>query len=31
MNLTLVSYDGIEFPFEAESFDLVVTRYALPQ
>lgn len=28
-NLSFVSYDGIDFPFEAESFDLVVTRYAL--
>ena len=28
-NLTFVSYDGIDFPFEAKSFDLVVTRYAL--
>jgi len=28
-NLTFVSYDGTDFPFEAESFDLVVTRYAL--
>ncbi|MBR6850575.1 MAG: methyltransferase domain-containing protein [Lachnospiraceae bacterium] len=28
-NLSFVSYDGIDFPFEADSFDLVVTRYAL--
>ena len=28
-NLTFVSYDGIDFPFEKDSFDLVVTRYAL--
>ena len=28
-NLTFVSYDGIDFPFEDDSFDLVVTRYAL--
>ncbi len=28
-NLSFVSYDGIDFPFEAASFDLVVTRYAL--
>ena len=28
-NLAFVSYDGIDFPFEAGSFDLVVTRYAL--
>ena len=28
-NLSFVSYDGIDFPFEDQSFDLVVTRYAL--
>ncbi len=28
-NLSFVSYDGIDFPFETDSFDLVVTRYAL--
>ena len=28
-NLSFVSYDGIDFPFEDDSFDLVVTRYAL--
>ena len=28
-NLSFVSYDGIDFPFEAKFFDLVVTRYAL--
>lgn len=28
-NLSFASYDGIDFPFEAEFFDLVVTRYAL--
>ena len=28
-NLIFVSYDGIDFPFEDDSFDLVVTRYAL--
>ena len=28
-NLSFVSYEGIDFPFEADSFDLVVTRYAL--
>lgn len=28
-NLSFASYDGIEFPFEPESFDLVVSRYAL--
>ena len=28
-NLSFVSYDGIDFPFEAKSFDLVVTRYSL--
>ena len=27
--LSFVSYDGIDFPFEAGSFDLVITRYAL--
>ena len=29
MHLSFVSYDGIDFPFETDSFDLVVTRYAL--
>ena len=28
-NLEFVSYDGITFPFEDNSFDLVVTRYSL--
>ena len=28
-NLSFVCYEGIDFPFESESFDLVVTRYAL--
>ena len=28
-NLSFVSYDGIDFPFEDDTFDLVVTRYAL--
>ena len=28
-NLTFVSYDGIDFPLEDDSFDLVVTRYSL--
>ena len=28
-NLSFVCYDGIDFPFEAGVFDLVVTRYAL--
>ena len=28
-NLSFISYDGIDFPFEEKSFDLVVTRYAL--
>ena len=28
-NLSFVSYDGIDFPFETGTFDLVVTRYAL--
>ena len=28
-NLSFISYDGIDFPFETDSFDLVVTRYAL--
>ena len=26
-NLSFVNYDGIDFPFEDQSFDLVVTRY----
>ena len=29
VNLSFVSYDGINFPFDMDSFDLVVTRYAL--
>ena len=28
-NLSFVSYDGIDLPFDANTFDLVVTRYAL--
>ena len=28
-NLSFVSYNGIDFPFDANTFDLVVTRYAL--
>ncbi|MBR5090234.1 MAG: class I SAM-dependent methyltransferase [Ruminiclostridium sp.] len=28
-NLSFVSYDGIDFPFEYGTFDLIVTRYAL--
>ena len=28
-NLTFVNYDGIDFPFEAGTFDLVMTRYSL--
>ena len=28
-NLSFVRYDGIDFPFEDQSFDLVVARYAL--
>ena len=28
-NLSFVSYNGIDFPFESDSFDLIVTRYAL--
>ena len=28
-NLSFVSYDGIDFPFESETFDLIVTRYSL--
>lgn len=28
-NLSFVSYDGVHFPFEDGSFDLVITRYAL--
>ena len=28
-NLSFVSYDGIDFPFENDTFDLVITRYAL--
>lgn len=28
-NLTFVNYDGIRFPFEDESFDMVITRYVI--
>ena len=28
-NLSFVSYDGMDFPFEPSTFDLVVTRYSL--
>ena len=28
-NLSFVNYDGMDFPFEDGSFDLIVTRYAL--
>jgi ubiquinone/menaquinone biosynthesis C-methylase UbiE len=28
-NLSFVSYDGIDFPFESGTFDLIVTRYSL--
>lgn len=28
-NLHFVNYDGIDFPFEDDSFDIVITRYAL--
>lgn len=28
-NVEFISYDGIIFPFEDESFDMVITRYAL--
>ena len=28
-NLSFVSYDGMDFPFESGTFDLIVTRYAL--
>lgn len=28
-NLSFVCYDGIDFPFERDSFDMVITRYAL--
>lgn len=28
-NLNFVTYDGIDFPFEDESFDMVLSRYAL--
>ncbi len=28
-NLSFVCYDGIDFPFEDDSFDMVITRYAL--
>lgn len=27
-NLTFLAFDGLEYPFEAESFDLIVSRYA---
>ena len=29
INLSFESYDGIDFPFDANFFDLIVTRYAL--
>ena len=28
-NLSFVNYDGVDFPFEVGSFDMVITRYAL--
>lgn len=28
-NLKFINYDGVTFPFEDESFDMVITRYAL--
>ena len=28
-NLRFVSYDGMDFPFDDNSFDIVITRYAL--
>ena len=28
-NISFVNYDGVDFPFIDESFDLVITRYAL--
>jgi len=28
-NLSFVNYNGIDFPFDSNSFDMVVTRYAL--
>lgn len=28
-NLSFVCYEGIDFPFETDSFDMVITRYAL--
>lgn len=28
-NISFVSYDGINFPFDDNSFDIIVTRYAL--
>ena len=28
-NLSFISYNGISFPFDSESFDMVVSRYAL--
>ena len=28
-NLHLICYEGIDFPFEAVTFDMVITRYAL--
>lgn len=27
-NLSFLAFDGLEYPFEAESFDLIVSRYA---
>lgn len=29
MNLQFISYDGVTFPFANETFDMVITRYAL--
>ena len=28
-NISFVSYDGIEFPFDNNTYDMVITRYAL--
>ena len=28
-NIKFIAYDGIDFPFEDESFDMVISRYAL--
>jgi len=28
-NITFVNYNGIDFPFESNTFDMIVTRYAL--